>query len=147
MQSVLKAFNWVPALVWPMLFYMVLALFGTPNAIATGEGPALSIPVPSGDILKLSWREVFLIWLMTAAAIDLLGQSQSDTKSMTRLAVGMALGIVGLILVLVVRGFGEMTFGLLVLAAFINVSIGAAIAIRAAQRDVTVEGRQDAPAP
>jgi hypothetical protein len=128
----------LPALSWPVLFYALINLFGYPNGIVSGGGPALALPLPSGDTLRIGIQQIYLLSVLAAAAIDLLVAALPSPASLARLVGAGLLGTVGLILMLLVKGFGDALFLLVVVASFTTFAVGAAIATTSARRDVGV---------
>jgi hypothetical protein len=126
----------IPLLIIPFAVYNMLAfLLGIDWAKQTG-----AIQMVSGAPWALTWGEILIVVSIFILFIEMLKSTRLTNRTIIDHTLSTVLFIAMLIEFLLVQKAATGTFFLLLVISFVDVVGGFTISIRAAQRDVTVEG-------
>jgi hypothetical protein len=126
--------------VFPLLI-LVLAAY---NAIVffTQLSPAnalFAIALPSKDALGISLGGLLVALGLLLLYVEIVKATRTSTVAVVDHVLSMAVFIVALLELLLLKGFGTLTFFLITLMTFIDVIAGFTVTIQGARRDFGVD--------
>ena len=134
-----------PALVIPMVIYLIMVIFAggradpdLPAMTASLNAVVLDVPMISGVDWRLRAGELLLFLGLGMLAIEIAKATSSKSGSIANHAVSMGLLLVCFILFLIVPAFATSTFFLLTMMVLFDVLAGAMVTIISARRDFGV---------
>jgi hypothetical protein len=130
-----------PSLLLPVVFYSVAALLGGGGErfVASLNGAALGLRMPSGMMWSLSRGDLYILFGLGTLFVDLLKATGSGTANVLNHGVSMGVFILCLVLFLLVPAFVSSPFFILMMISLLDVVAGFTITIIAARRDVSFE--------
>lgn len=126
-----------PSLTIPVLFYVVLAVFGGAAVQIWPTAPALGWPMPTGVRLTLTWGDLIVLVGLIALFADIVKSASSGTAAIVNHMLSVALLALCLILFLLAPTFSSPAFLALLVMLTIDVVAGFTISTFNARRDVT----------
>lgn len=126
--------------VFPLLI-LVLAAY---NAIVfftklTTESAVFAIALPSKDALAVSLGGVLLVLGLLLLYVEIVKATRTSTVAVVDHVLSMAVFVAALLELLLLKGFGTITFFLITLMTFIDVIAGFTVTIQGARRDFGVD--------
>ncbi len=127
---------------FPLLFLIVIAY----NIVvfAGGAGPEVfqevvfNLPMASGDPWEMTLGGLFVIVGLFLLFIELIKATDTHGSSQLNHAFSLGVFIICLIEFIIVKGFGNDTFFMILLMTLMDVVAGYTVTIRAARRDFGV---------
>lgn len=138
-----NAFNLVPLLLFPVLWYAVLAFSagGAPGEFATWiAAPWTSVHNFSGEIWTLSLGDAIVIVTILIFFFELLKATRTDGRALVNHALATLVFVVSLILFITTHGFSTTTYFLILLIQLVDVVAGYAISVVVARRQFGTPG-------
>jgi hypothetical protein len=127
-----------PLLIIPFAIYNIVAfILSMPDAIWTTE--AVSVPMTSGQIWKLTWEDIIIAGSIVLLWIEVIKSTRIGVRAIVDHVLSMLLFVAMLIEFLLVKAAGTSTFFLMLVIAMVDVLAGFIISIRSSQRQVEVE--------
>jgi hypothetical protein len=127
-----------PLLIIPFAIYNIVAfILSMPDAIWTTE--AISVPMTSGQIWKLTWEDIIIAGSIVLLWIEVIKSTRIGVRAIVDHVLSMLLFVAMLIEFLLVKAAGTSTFFLMLVIAMVDVLAGFIISIRSSQRQVEVE--------
>ena len=130
-----------PLLLIPFAIYNMIA-FLTPGVSWTE--PLATIRMMSGQDWILTWEDVLIAFSLLLLWVEILKATRIGMRGVVDHFLAMALFIGMLVEFLLVQRAGTSTFFLLMTIGLIDVLAGFVVRVRSAQRQVEVEGPQQA---
>jgi len=130
-----------PLLLIPFAIYNMIA-FLTPGVSWTE--PLATIRMMSGQDWILTWEDVLIAFSLLLLWVEILKATRIRMRGVVDHFLAMALFIGMLVEFLLVQRAGTSTFFLLMTIGLIDVLAGFVVRVRSAQRQVEVEGPQQA---
>jgi hypothetical protein len=126
--------------VFPLLI-LVLAAY---NAVVfftklTSESALFAIALPSKDALAVSLGGVLLVLGLLLLYVEIVKATRTSTVAVVDHVLSMAVFVAALLELLLLKGFGTITFFLITLMTFIDVIAGFTVTIQGARRDFGVD--------
>lgn len=126
--------------VFPLLV-LVLAAY---NAIVfftklTTESAVFAIALPSKDALAVTLGGVLVVLGLLLLYIEIVKATRTSAVAVVDHVLSMAVFVVALLELLLLKGFGTLTFFLITLMTFIDVIAGFTVTIQGARRDFGVD--------
>lgn len=126
-----------PLLLVPFAIYNMIA-FLTPGVSWTS--PVTSVHMMSGQDWVLTWEDILLAFALFLLWIEVIKSARIGARSVMDHILAMALFIGMLVEFLLVQRAATSTFFLLMIIVLIDVLAGFIVGMRAAQRQIEVEG-------
>jgi hypothetical protein len=130
-----------PLLLIPFAVYNMIA-FLTPGVSWTE--PLATIRMMSGQDWVLTWEDILIAFSLLLLWVEILKATRMGMRGVVDHLLAMALFIGMLVEFLLVQRAGTSTFFLLMTIGLIDVLAGFVVRVRGAQRQVEVEGPQQA---
>lgn len=126
--------------VFPLLI-LVLAAY---NAIVffttlTSDSAVFAIALPSKDALAVSLGGLLVALGLLLLYVEIVKATRTSTVSVVDHVLSMAVFVAALLELLLLKGFGTLTFLLITLMTFIDVIAGFTVTIQGARRDFGVD--------
>ncbi len=129
---------------FPLLLLIVIAF----NIVVFlgGAGPEVfreivfTLPMASGDPWEMTLGGLFVIVGMFLLFIELVKSTETGGSSQLNHAFSLGVFIICLIEFIIIKGFGNDTFFMILLMTLMDVVAGYTVSIRAARRDFGVQG-------
>jgi len=126
--------------VFPLLI-LVLAAY---NAVVyftklTTESAVFAIALPSKDALAISLGGLLVALGLLLLYVEIVKATRTSTVAVVDHVLSMGVFVVALLELLLLKGFGTLTFFLITLMTFIDVIAGFTVTIQGARRDFGVD--------
>ena len=128
----------LPLLAVTMVIYAVVSLLQGQAAVPWYELQSFELRLISGDTWHITAGDLFLALSMVMLFIEILRATKSGSSSVLNHALSVLVFIVGLLLFITVRGFGNSVFFLLLSMTFLDFMAGFIITTVTARRDFAV---------
>ena len=126
----------VPLLAVPFVLYL-LTMLGGAGGLASGHAAVFQLHMVAGGALALNAGDIISIVTVLALALDLGADASTGTTAIVRLCLDGGLAVLFVLLLVLASQFATASFLLLTIAALIEFTIGAAIMVTSARRDVS----------
>lgn len=130
-----SVFTTIPLLVISLLLFTIGRFAGGPDWPAQ---EMLSLQMVSGDVWSITFGNGFTILSMGFLFVELLRSTRTGTDSLINHALSALLFIAGLLLFIIVKGFGNSTFFIFLCMAFLDFMAGFIVTTVTARRDFGV---------
>ena len=129
-----------PLLTIGLAIYAALTLSGVSasDGVPWHDALLLELPMYSGDAWRISWGDAFLLANMGLLFVELIRSTKTDTASITNHLLSILLFIAGLLLFILMPGFGNSTFFLFLAMTFLDPMAGLVVTTVTARRDLSV---------
>ncbi|MCG8595407.1 MAG: hypothetical protein MI785_13745 [Kiloniellales bacterium] len=125
----------IPLLILAVGLYNVLALTGGPSV----DAPALSLTLPSGTLLPLSYGDLLVILGLVLLFVEIFKATRTGTASIIDHLLSVGLFVFCLIELILFPAFGTTIFLFLTLMTLIDVVAGFTVTISTARRDIGLD--------
>jgi hypothetical protein len=143
--TVMSVFRYLPVMWLPLALYLPIAISMGTGANAWLLTEALTVTMPSGDRWVISQEDLVIGFGILCLSVELVRSALPTGRSMVTLALVSVGLILGLILLLTVKGFATSAFFLILLLTLINFLVTGAIQVFTARRtlgfDLASDGR------
>ena len=127
-----------PLLAVTMVIYAVVSLVQGPATVPWYDLESFQLRLISGDTWRITAGDLFLVLSMVMLFIEILRATKSGSSSVMNHALSVLVFIVGLLLFITVKGFGNSVFFLLISMTFLDFMAGFIITTVTARRDFAV---------
>ena len=131
----------IPLLIIPLALFNIVA-FLTPGL--DWDSPLSTVQMLSGSTWEISLAEAFLAFSLFVLFFEILKSTRITSRSIIDHMLSMLLFAVGLAEFLLVPQAGNSVFALLLCIMLLDVVAGFSVSVRVAQRDFSVEPRDNA---
>lgn len=121
------------------LFALTTLVFGF-NAYDVLHTDAIILPLPSGEIWRMAYGDLFICMVMLAIFLEVIRQTSGEISKPQTHMVSLAIFIFSLLEFLLFRAFGNSYFFLFLLASFIDFVVTWMSTIIRAKRDFRITG-------
>lgn len=128
----------IPLLIVPLALFNIVA-FLTPGV--DWDTPLTTIQMISGATWEISFAEAFIAFSLFVLFFEILKSTRITSRSLIDHMLSMLLFAVGLVEFLLVREAGNSVVALLLCIMLLDVVAGFSVSVRVAQRDFSVEPR------
>ncbi|MEM6266885.1 MAG: hypothetical protein AAF707_05115 [Pseudomonadota bacterium] len=144
----LKFFSDVfPYLLVPVIAYTLVAVFadgprgdGSPAIRATLDAAALTIPMLSGVIMRITWGELMVIFAVVFLFVEVIKSTNTASAGIVNHILSMILFVLCLMQFLMFASFATGTFFIITAMVLVDALAGMVVTIISARRDFGVEG-------
>lgn len=130
----------IPLLIIPLALFNIVA-FLTPGL--DWDSPLSTVQMLSGSTWEISLAEAFLAFSLFVLFFEILKSTRITSRSIIDHMLSMLLFAVGLAEFLLVPQAGNSVFALLLCIMLLDVVAGFSVSVRVAQRDFSVEPRDN----
>jgi hypothetical protein len=134
-----------PLLIFPVLFYFVLALFsggnhvdGDPAILNNLDATFFSLPMISNVRWSMSVGDALLLATLLLLSFELMKSTSSRSSTMINHMASMGVLLLCIVLFLLVPNFATATFFLMTIMVLMDVMVGVIVSIVSARRDFGV---------
>jgi len=124
-----------PLLILVVAVYNVIVLFTD----LTPASALFAITLPSKDALGITLGGLLLVLSLLLLYVEIVKATRTSGAAVVDHVLSMAVFIVALLELILLKGFGTLTFFLITLMTFIDVIAGFTVTIQGARRDFGVE--------
>jgi hypothetical protein len=134
----MRILRFIPFLIAPMLIYAAIAFTAGANMEQRLAANVFTLHMVSGDALDLSLGALLLTLAVACQFFEIVRSARPTTVSLVENMVSAISWIIGLVVFLLVRGFGTTTFFLMLLLLLADYLTDAAVMVFTARRTVDV---------
>lgn len=111
------------------------AMFGFSDITTAFSEPLVRLPMVSGDPFEFTLGGLFIVASLAILFIEILKSTQTNEASTLNHAFSLIIFVISLVEFLVVKGFGNEYFFIILIMTLIDVVAGYTVTISAARRD------------
>jgi len=138
-KTVLALAEAFPLLLLVVLIYSVFALIIGSDAVSDAlDSPLFGIPIISGDRLAFNVGDLFVLIALAMLFIEVLKSTSTGSTAIMNHGLSAAVMTLCIVLLLVLKGFGNATFLYITLMTMFDVVAGFSITAISAKRDFSV---------
>lgn len=124
----------MPLLALPMMAYVAMSVFSRNDTILG------VLTMPSGDRIGLTVGGGLIVFAVLMLILETIKSTATGVRAMMDHVLSVLLLMTGFALMLMVPGFGSLTFALLVLFQLADVVLGTIVGVKTARRDFGFNG-------
>ncbi len=124
------------------LFVLTTLVFGM-NAYDLLHTDVISLPLPSGEIWRMAYGDIFVCFVMISIFLEVVRQSSGEISQPQTHMMSLAIFIFSLLAFLLIRAYGNSYFFIFLLASFIDFVVTWMSTMIRARRDFRITGGGD----
>jgi len=131
-------FQMFPLLALGLVVFGVLSFTSSGAEVAWFDRLFVDIAMMSGDIWRITWGHLFIVFSMVLLFIELLRATKTGSSSIMNHAFSVLVFIAALLLFIMMEGFGNSTFFIFMSMTFLDFMAGFIVTTVTARRDLSV---------
>lgn len=136
----MSLFRFVPVMWIPLVVYLAVGLIDGSAAGGDLAKQAMSMTLPSGDVWSISFEDLLVGFGLLCLSAELIRTARATNQSIVANMLVSVGFIIGLILLLLVPGFGTSSFFFILLMMLASFLMTSAILVFNARRTIDLAG-------